>query len=129
MTGELLKISQMCDKFNVTARALRFYEAKELLFPIRKGTQRRYTYADQVRTKLILRGKRFGFQLEEIRELLNLYDPEDKQQTQLSETYRLAQLHFADMIDRRDELNLAIADLQKEIALVLDRMHHAPSLS
>lgn len=129
MTGELLKISQMCDKFNVTARALRFYETKELLFPIRKGTQRRYTYADQVRTKLILRGKRFGFQLEEIRELLNLYDPEDKQQTQLSETYRLAQLHLADMIDRRDELNLAIADLQKEIALVLDRMHHAPSQS
>ena len=129
MTGELLKISQMCDKFNVTARALRFYEAKELLFPIRKGTQRRYTYADQVRTKLILRGKRFGFQLEEIRELLNLYDPEDKQQTQLSETYRLAQLHLADMIDRREELNLAIADLQKEIALVLDRMHHAPSQS
>ena len=129
MTGELLKISQMCDKFNVTARALRFYEAKDLLSPIRKGTQRRYTYADQVRTTLILRGKRFGFQLDEIRDLLNLYDRDDKQHTQLSETYRLAQLHLADMINRRDELSLAIADLKKEISEVLDRMHQTPSPS
>lgn len=129
MTKDLLTISQMCAKFDVTARALRFYETKELLFPIRKGTQRRYTYSDQVRTKLILRGKRFGFQLEEIRVLLDLYDRGDKQQTQLKETYRLAQLHLAEMMMRHQELDTAIADLRDEMSAVHDRMHRTPAMS
>jgi DNA-binding transcriptional MerR regulator len=129
MTSDLLTIGQMCVKFDVTARALRFYESKELLFPIRKGSQRRYTHSDQVRTKLILRGKRFEFSLEEIRILLDLYDRGDKQQTQLKETYRLAQLHLAEMITRHQELGSAIADLQDDMSIVLEKMQRTPAMT
>lgn len=122
MKNELLTISQMCDRFGVTARALRFYETKELLFPSRVGTRRRYGYSDQVRTKLILRGKRFGFQLEEIRVLLNLYDRQDGKNTQLRETYRLAQVHLLEMVQKRDELNIAIKDLQQEMTRLNERL-------
>ena len=83
-------IREMCDEFGVTARTLRFYEAKELLFPIRDGQKRLFTKRDRARLKLISKGKRFGFSLEEIRQLLNLYDMGDQQQTQLFQTYELA---------------------------------------
>jgi len=61
---DLMTIRQMCDAFGVTPRTLRFYEAKELLSPLRRGTARLFTYRDRARLKLILRGKRFGFSLE-----------------------------------------------------------------
>ena len=78
-----MTIREMCDAFDVTPRTLRFYEAKELLFPIREGQKRLFTKRDRARLKLILRGKRFGFRLEEIRQLLDLYHMGDQQQTQL----------------------------------------------
>src|SRR6056297_2417478 len=64
----IMTIREMCDAFDVTPRTLRFYEAKELLFPIREGQKRLFTKRDRARLKLILRGKRFGFSLEEIRQ-------------------------------------------------------------
>ena len=57
---DTLSIRQMCDAFGVTARTLRFYETKELLFPLRDGTRRHFTKQDRARLTLILRGKRFG---------------------------------------------------------------------
>jgi len=60
----------MCETFGVSARTLRFYETKKLLFPIRQGQKRLFTKRDRARLKLILKGKRFGFSLEEIRQLL-----------------------------------------------------------
>ena len=78
----LMTIREMCDTFGVTARTLRFYESKELLSPMRDGQKRLFTRRDRARLKLILRGKRFGFPLEEIRQLLDLYDVGDQQQTQ-----------------------------------------------
>jgi DNA-binding transcriptional MerR regulator len=62
-----------------------------------------------------LRGKRFGFSLEEIRQLLDLYDMGDQQQTQLARTYEIARDRLADMVSQRDELNEAIADLQNQL--------------
>ena len=76
MTDQLMTIREMCDSFDVTPRALRFYEAKELLSPIREGTRRLFTKADRARLTLILRGKRFGFSLEEIRQWLLIYEHE-----------------------------------------------------
>ena len=67
-------ITEMCKMFQVSARTLRFYESKELLFPIRKGQHRLFTKSDRGRMKLIMQGKRLGFSLEEIRQLLNLYN-------------------------------------------------------
>ena len=115
MEQELLGIREMCEKFDVTHRTLRFYEAKELIAPIREGQRRLYTKRDRARLKLILRGKRFGFSLEEIRQLLDLYAMGDGQLTQLSRTYELAQRHLQDMLDQRAELDEAIAELEKQL--------------
>jgi DNA-binding transcriptional MerR regulator len=115
MNTETLTIRQMCDAFDVTPRTLRFYEAKELLFPVREGQKRLFTKRDRARLKLILRGKRFGFSLEEIRQLLDLYHMGDQQQTQIARTYEIARDRLADMISQRDELNEAIDDLKDQI--------------
>lgn len=112
---DALTIRQMCEAFDVTARALRFYEAKELLFPARTGAKRLYSRRDRARLKLILRGKRFGFSLEEIRQLLDLYDMGDQQETQLARTHELAQRHLAEMKAQRAELDEAIAELTTEM--------------
>ena len=110
-----LTIRQMCETFDVTARALRFYEAKELLFPARTGARRLYSRRDRARLKLILRGKRFGFSLEEIRQLLDLYHMGDQQETQLVRTGELARAHLATMKAQRAELDEAIAELEAEM--------------
>ncbi|MFZ5962083.1 MerR family transcriptional regulator [Thalassococcus sp. BH17M4-6] len=111
-----MTIRAMCEAFDVTPRTLRFYEAKELLFPIREGQKRLFTRRDRARLKLILRGKRFGFSLEEIRQLLDLYDMGDQQQTQIHKTYEIAQQRLRDMIGQRDDLNQAIAELEEQLA-------------
>merc|ERR1711916_308926 len=107
MSDQLLTIREMCDAFDVTARTLRFYEAKELLFPIREGQKRLFTKRDRARLKLILRGKRFGFSLEEMRQLLDLYDLGDQQNTQLKAAYDVAR--------QRDELSEAIDELKQQL--------------
>lgn len=115
MTDGTLTIREMCDAYDVTPRTLRFYEAKELLFPIREGQKRLFTKRDRARLKLILRGKRFGFSLEEIRQLLDLYDMGDQQATQLQRAYEVAQQRLKDMEEQRDELNEAIDDLKEQL--------------
>ncbi len=89
-TLELLTIRQMCDAFDVTPRTLRFYEAKELISPVRDGTRRLYTRRDRARLTLILRGKRFGFSLEDIRQTLDLYDRDNRNLAQILHTRNLA---------------------------------------
>jgi len=115
MDTKLMTIRQMCDAYDVTPRTLRFYESKELLFPIREGQKRLFTRRDRARLKLILRGKRFGFSLEEIRQLLDLYYVGDQQLTQLERTHEVALERLADMERQYDELGVAIKDLRQQI--------------
>lgn len=115
MASEMMTIREMCDAFEVTPRTLRFYEAKELLFPLREGQKRLFTKRDRARLKLILRGKRFGFSLEEIRQLLDLYHMGDQQQTQIARAYDIARDRLADMESQRAELDAAIADLREQL--------------
>lgn len=115
MKTDTLTIRQMCDAFDVTPRTLRFYEAKELIFPIRDGQKRLFTKRDRARLKLILRGKRFGFSLEEIRQLLDLYHMGDQQQTQIARTYDIARNRLAEMEAQREELDAAISDLKEQL--------------
>ncbi|MEX3014677.1 MerR family DNA-binding transcriptional regulator [Gymnodinialimonas hymeniacidonis] len=122
MTQDTMTIRQMCDAFDVTPRTLRFYESKELLFPIRDGQRRLFTRRDRARLKLILRGKRFGFSLEEIRQLLDLYYVDDSQQTQLSQTLDIAQERLSDMERQRAELDEAIDELRNQMQLVGDML-------
>ena len=113
---QTMTIREMCDAFDVTPRTLRFYESKELIFPRREGQKRLYDRRDRARLKLILRGKRFGFSLEEIRQLLDLYNVGDQQLTQFTETYRIALERLAQMEQQRAELDEAIADLKEQLA-------------
>ena len=112
---DLMTIREMCDAFDVTPRTLRFYEAKELMTPIRQGTRRLYSRRDRARLKLILRGKRFGFSLEDIRQTLDLYDRDSGNTAQVLRTWSLAQDRLAAMKAQRDELTEAIVELEAEL--------------
>lgn len=115
MTDVTMTIREMCEEFEVTPRTLRFYETKELLAPIRVGQKRLFTRRDRARLKLILRGKRFGFSLEDIRQLLDLYHLGDQQKTQMERTYALARERLSDLEAQRDTLNTAINDLREQM--------------
>jgi DNA-binding transcriptional MerR regulator len=114
--SETFSIRQMCDTYAVTPRTLRFYEQKELLFPARVGTQRTYGRACRTRLQLILRGKRFGFSLEDIRQLLDMYDPASSNEAQLLRTCDLARDRLAQMEAQRNELDEAITELRDQLA-------------
>ena len=116
-SAEIMTIREMCQAYAVTPRALRFYEDKELLAPQRQGLQRLYSHRDRARLHLILRGKRFGFSLEDIRQLLAMYDREGSNQAQLARTLALARARLDQMQAQRAELDIAIAELQTEIDL------------
>jgi DNA-binding transcriptional MerR regulator len=113
---DVMTIREMCETYDVTPRTLRFYEAKELLTPIRLGTRRLFTRRDRARLALILRGKRFGFSLEDIRQTLDLYDRDGGLTAQRQKAYELGRKRLAEMEAQRAELDLAIADLKAELA-------------
>lgn len=115
MPEQLWSISEMCREFAVTPRTLRFYEAKELIAPRRDRQKRLYTRRCRGRLKLILQGKRFGFSLEDIRQLLNLYDLGDQQATQIARSVELGRQRLQAMHAQRDELTSAIADLEDRL--------------
>jgi DNA-binding transcriptional MerR regulator len=114
--NDTMTIREMCETFEVTPRTLRFYEAKELLTPVRIGTKRLFTRRDRARLALILRGKRFGFSLEDIRQTLDLYDRDGGNSAQRQRAYELAVERLAEMEAQRAELDLAIAELKAELA-------------
>ncbi len=111
MSEELLTIRAMCEAFDVTPRTLRFYEQKELLFPLREGHKRLYSRRDRARLKLILRGKRFGVSLEEIRQILNMHDTDAGKEVQMSRAIEIAERRLNEMKAQRAELDQDIADL------------------
>ena len=113
----VINIQEMCKKFHVSPRTLRFYESKELLAPIRKGQHRLFTKRDRGRMKLIMQGKRFGFSLEEIRQLLNLYSFGDHRTKQIKESYKLGFKRLETMEIQKKELKQAIKDLKEQLEL------------
>lgn len=112
---DLMTIRAMCDAFGVTARTLRFYEQKELLSPLRDGQRRLYSRRDRARLTLILKGKRFGFALESIRQLLDMYDAGAGEAAQLASTYDVARARLAAMEAERAALDRGIADLRTQM--------------
>ncbi|MBC7138239.1 MAG: MerR family DNA-binding transcriptional regulator [Defluviimonas sp.] len=125
MSEQFMTIREMCDAFDVTPRTLRFYESKELLFPVREGQRRLFTRRDRARLTLILRGKRFGFSLEDIRQLLDLYGSGEGQQVQLARTLEVARSRLDTLQRQHRELGEAIADLTQEIGWGEDKLAEA----
>lgn len=100
-------------EFGVTARTLRFYEDKGLLHPGREGQARIFSYRDRARLGLILRGKRCGFSLADMREILDLYNLKDGQVTQLRVSLDKARQRIDAMERQKAEIATAIADLKR----------------
>jgi DNA-binding transcriptional MerR regulator len=105
-------IGEVCEAFGVTPRALRFYEDERLIAPERRGTSRFYSDRDRARLSWILRGKRVGFSLNEIRELLDLYDVGDQRQTQRRVTIERCRQRIAALRRQKDDIDATISELE-----------------
>ena len=115
-------IGEMCDAFGVTARALRFYEDEELIAPERRGTTRLYTDRDRARLTWILRGKSVGFSLNDIRELLDLYDVGDQQHTQMLATRDRCRQRVEALRRQKTDIDATIAELEEFCGFLDERL-------
>lgn len=104
------KISELAKEFDITTRSIRFYEDEGLIQPERKGSMRIYNRRDKTRLKLILRGKRLGFSLAEIRELFELYDTQQGD-TQLTEMLKIIDEKEAVLLRQLDDIHNMLEDL------------------
>ena len=115
-------IHDLVDEFDVTARTLRFYEEKGLLAPARRGQERLYSRRDRARLKLVLMGKSVGFSLEEVRDMLDLYDLGDGQATQLSVALSRFDQKIGELESRRRDIGRALAELAHARDVVAARL-------
>jgi DNA-binding transcriptional MerR regulator len=111
MTENRLSFKEMCARFDVTPRTLRYYEYIELLSPEKDGRARWYTPREVARMKLILRGRRFGFSLEEIRQWLLIYRQKGTK-PQLAYFVELADRQLVVLEEQRSQLDVTISDLR-----------------
>ena len=105
-------ISELAEEFGITPRAIRFYEDEELIKPTRQGQTRVYAPRDRVRLALILRGKRVGFSLIEIKEMLDLYDINDGQATQLAYSIKKFDERINSLERQRADIEQALTELR-----------------
>lgn len=122
---EHFTISDLSGEFGVTARALRFYEDKGLISPIRQGTARIYSKADRARLVWLLRAKRVGFSLDDAREMIDLYSVEDRRATQRRVTIEKCTRKIVDLCRQKEDIDAAIVELEEFVEEV--RAAHAAS--
>ena len=113
-------ITDLCAEFGVTPRALRFYEDEGLIAPERRGTARRYSHRDRARLAWILRGKRVGFSLAEIREMIDLYDLGDGRRLQRAVTAERCRERIEALEAQKRDLDAAIAELNDFVRTIED---------
>jgi DNA-binding transcriptional MerR regulator len=113
-------ITDLAHEFKVTPRAIRFYEDKGLLHPSRQGMMRVYAKRDRARLLLILRGKRLGFSLAEIREMIDLYDLGDGRMEQLTLTLKRSRDRLAALETQQQDIEDAITQLRQDVRILDD---------
>ena len=115
----IYSIAELAREFAITARTIRFYEDEGLIKPRRQGLTRLYSAGDRTRLGWILRGKRLGFSLAEIKELLDLYQVDRTGVSQLRELQRRSRLHIEDLQRRRSDLDAHIKEFE-EVEMQVD---------
>lgn len=123
MTDDRLSFKKMCAAFDVTPRTLRYYEYIELLQPDREGRSRFYGARERARMKLIMRGRKFGFQLEDIRQWLLIYEKEGTR-AQMQTWIGMADGQLKELAEQREQLDEAFQELQslrKDVAAELTK--------
>jgi DNA-binding transcriptional MerR regulator len=105
-------ISELAREFDVTPRAIRFYEDQGLISPRRDGQRRIYTARDRTRLKLTLRGKRLGLTLSEIRELIDMYEPGQDERPQLERFLAVLESHRASLLQQRTDIEAQLSEIQ-----------------
>ena len=115
---ETFSMSDLSAEFGVTARALRFYEDEGLIAPERRGTARRYSQRDRARLAWILRGKRVGFSLGEIREMIDLYDVGDGRRVQRDVSLQRCRARVETLEAQKRDIDAAIAELTEFVAVL-----------
>ena len=105
-------ISELASEFDVTPRAIRFYEDHGLLAPKRAGQRRIYSPRDRTRLKLTLRGKRLGLTLSEIRELIDMYEPGRDERPQLARFLAVLESHRTSLMQQRTDIEAQLTELQ-----------------
>lgn len=116
MEKDRYSITDLAEQFQVTSRTIRFYEDKGLISPSRDGLTRIYSRSDRARLKLILRGRRLGFSLQDIKKMIDLYDPTAESTEQLNFTLIKCKDQLDKLMDQRKDINEAIAELEDSIS-------------
>ncbi len=115
-------ISELAEEFAITPRTIRFYEDKRLIAPRREGLSRIFCNGDRVRLKLILRGKRLGFSLADIKEMLSLYDADPDHVAQLKVALGKGRARINDLERQRRDIDAALAELRAIGGDIEDRL-------
>lgn len=120
MTNTCFSISELAKEFDVTPRTLRFYEAQGILSPRREGTKRFFSQRDRVRLRLVVRGKRLGFSLIELKNIIDMYDSEVGEAGQLQ--YLLKRIHdqCAELEQKRQDINDTLKELHMTAARCIE---------
>jgi len=118
----LFSVTELARELGISPRAIRFYESKELLSPRRAGSTRVYDHRDRARLLLILRGKRLGFSLAEIKDFLDLYDADPKHKKQLGLLLRGVRARRDELESQRRDLDLTLEELAEMEQQTLDAL-------
>lgn len=112
-SGRLFTITELAAEFDITPRAIRFYEDMGLLEPSRDGRNRVYTHRDRTRLKLTLRGKRLGLSLQEVKQLVDMYDSESDAAPQLTAFLQVLRQHRRQLEQQLDDIEVTLAEISQ----------------
>lgn len=122
MNEDLARIGEIARKYGVTLRTLRFYEDKGLLSPQRDGSTRLYTHREEARLKLILLGRKVGFSLRDVKQMMDLYEPSGSNAKQLRLALDKSEKQLARLNKQRQAIDEAIGELSDVITVVRDKL-------